>query len=82
MFDELYGYLKKLQEHDWTYEWSDCHATWKRGQLNQLVLVCEAHANPEKLRLYYAFNECYTPGCSVNFRDIELLRETVNSIVP
>jgi hypothetical protein len=82
MFDELYEYLKKLQRHDWTYDWSDCHATWNRGRDNHKLLVAEARVNPEKMRLYLAFNTCYTYNLPNTLNDIEALRETINSVIP
>jgi hypothetical protein len=81
MFEELYKYIEELQAHDWTYDWSDCHATWKRGRENWVELIKEANVNPEKMRLYLAFNECYTYG-DVSTKKLETLRETINSVIP
>jgi len=36
---EIAEYREKLKKHDWTYEYSDSHEVWRRGQAERRELV-------------------------------------------
>lgn len=40
--DRINTYLKALQAHDWSYDFSDDHETWKRGFNSKQALLNEA----------------------------------------
>ncbi len=48
----LQEYWDMLNRHDWTYEYSDDHQVWRRGDGNRKKLERIANTSPEHLALY------------------------------
>lgn len=50
------AFVAKLNVHDWTYEFSDDHNVWKRGQAATADLQRDARISPWHKELYDAYS--------------------------
>jgi hypothetical protein len=49
---DLAEYFKRLESHDWYYNYSDDHRAWSKGSQESTRLQSIAQENPTLLRMY------------------------------
>jgi hypothetical protein len=53
--EDFNAYIKRLANHDWSYEYSDDHSVYRSGQATRKVLTDLADVNPLYLKAYKAW---------------------------
>lgn len=59
-------FYKKLEKHDWTFQYSDCHKSWVQGLSERDEIKHLMHGNEEFKKLYsdyydYVFSDKEKP---------------------
>lgn len=54
---DLKAYDKRLNNHDWYYQWSDHHGTWARGENDYTEIKRLASTSPEHKLLFEAYSK-------------------------
>lgn len=62
----LTDYWNMLSGHDWYYEFSDDHRVWSAGNAAHNRLLDLARQDPERQKLFDAFNNHYFSGAPWN----------------
>lgn len=59
--DEFNSYVQRLANHDWTYDYSDDHSVWRRGQQVRDGLIADARKHPEFQQAFNAWSNYIFP---------------------
>ena len=57
---DLELYKKRLENHDWYYQYSDDHSAWRAGSHSHKILWEQAKQSPEHLKLYQAMRKLHS----------------------
>ena len=60
---ELDAYIEQLNNHDWSYEYSDDHKVWSLGLANRKALEMEAQRDSTLAAAHAAYCNWYAKGC-------------------
>jgi hypothetical protein len=69
----------QLARHDWFYNFSDCHRTWKAGESSLASIKDLAKMSPEHGELYEAWSRRYFSGDHFNNKDL-FTREQLDAV--